>query len=186
MAAKATEISKMDQRCFFNVHERWCKKPRTLSWWRSKPLGIVWLNASGDIALVTVIYSNDTFTVPISIPHTEKVSRTLYGKAQITRSQKLFISTMRRRVGNILKPEPKSETRLGQKCFNIWNSQSLSLKSLHPTILSHFSTHLFLFLSLLLFISSSEHHHIAWSPILKYVSLLGKKKKPIFQTSFWN
>ena len=116
----------------------------------SKPLVTVWLNASGDTVLVTVLYSNDRFTVPISIPHTEKVSRTLYGKAQITRSQKLFISTMRRRVGNILKPEPKSETKLGQKCFNIWNSQSPSLKSLHPTLLSHFSTHLFLFLSLLL------------------------------------
>ena len=64
----------MDQRCFFNVHERWPKTPRTLSWQGSKPLGIVWLNDSGDIALVTVLYSKDTVTIPVSILHTEKES----------------------------------------------------------------------------------------------------------------
>ena len=56
------------------LHERWSKKPRTLSWWGSKPLGIVWLNAFGDIALVTVLYSKDTVTIPVSILHTEKES----------------------------------------------------------------------------------------------------------------
>ena len=102
----------MDQRCFFNVHERWSKKPRTLSWRGSKPLGIVWLNASGDIALVTVLYSNDTFTVPVSIPHTEKESlEHSMGEHRLLEARSF---SKRRRVGNILKPEPKSETRLRQ------------------------------------------------------------------------